>query len=99
MEGNYQVYARFVAILSVSTHQFNGPNLQNGLQLAQMGQNWPYFQRSIILLAQIVPNGLSFVQNGPKWLKMGQIAQLIIIILSVFTYQFNGPKFAKMGFK
>ena len=42
MEGNYQVYARFVAILSVPTHRL----------------------------------------NGPKWLKMGQIAQLIIIIIS-----------------
>ena len=33
MEENYQVYARFVAILSVSTYQFNGP------KFAKMGFN------------------------------------------------------------
>ena len=54
---------------------------KNGLQLAKMGQNGPHFQRFIIQLAQIVPNGLSFVQSGFKWAKMAE----------------NGPKWLKMG--
>ena len=40
-------------------------------------------------------------KSGPNWAQMEgtfQIAQLIIIIFSVSTYQFNEPKFAKMGF-
>ena len=54
---------------------------KNGLQLAQMGQNGPSFQIFTIQLAQIVPNGLSFVHNGSKWAKMDE----------------NGSKWLKMG--
>ena len=45
---------------------------KNGLQLAKMGQNGLYFQTFTIQLAQIVPNGLSFVQSGSKWAKMAE---------------------------
>ena len=54
---------------------------KNVLQLAQIGQNGPSFQIFTIQLAQIVPNGLSFVQNGSKWAKMDE----------------NGSKWLKMG--
>ena len=81
MEENYQVYARFVAILSVHVPVQWARICKNGLQLAKMGQNGPYFQRFIIQLAQIIPNGLSFVQSGSKWAKMAE----------------NGPKWLKMG--
>ena len=73
-----------------------------------MGQNGPYFQRFIIQLAQIIPNGLSFVQsgskwakmaeNGPKWLKMGQNNKMgLKNWLNLINGLQNGPKTAKQN--
>ena len=76
-----------------------GQNLQKWASIRPNGSKWAIFSEIHNTICTIGSHLFKMGLNWPKWLKMGQIAQLIIIILSVFTYQFNGPKFAKMGFK